>query len=622
MTHRAPPPAPAAGAPGLEALNHLILIGAGLIFVSILAGTYSARLGGPLLLVFLALGMLAGEDGPGGIQFDDFKTVFLVGSIGLALILFDGGLHTTRAVFRLALWPAVSLATVGVLLTALIIGGFGMLVFGLTPLEAMLLGAILSSTDAAAVFLLLQRGARDINRRVRATLEAESGMNDPMAVFLTILAVELLLDPANAEPWRIGLRLAIQLVGGAAIGVGGGIGLRWLINKVELAVGLYPILAAAGAVTIFAAANVVGASGFLAVYLVGIVMGSRPYRAKQVIARFHDGLIWLVQIAMFLLLGLVVTPSALMPLLLPAVIIAVLLLIVARPVAVWLSLLPFRLDWRAKLFISWVGLRGAVPIFLASVPIVTGLALGPVFFKIAFVVVIMSLLVQGWTALGVARALGLEVPGEPEQPAGATLFELPTSADREIVGYRLRGGCPVLDDSFSTLPLPKRTRVVGVIREGAVAELAQIERLQISDYVILLVPPEQQLALDRLFTPVPPRRAKALDALGEFAFPGETPASVLASQYGLAIELEHPLEMLGAYLARSLVDQPVVGDRAKVGEAELVVRAIEEDRITEVGLELLTEEERLPLVRLGRRALAWVGRQRFAQRLRRGFRRR
>jgi potassium/hydrogen antiporter len=606
----------------LESLNHLILIGAGLIFVSILAGVYSSRLGAPLLLVFLVLGMLAGEDGPGGIMFDDFRIVYLVGSVGLALILFDGGLHTTRTVFRLALWPAVSLATAGVIATALIVGGFGMLVFGLKPLEALLLGSILSSTDAAAVFLLLQRSDRDINRRVRATLEAESGMNDPMAVFLTILTVELLLDPANAEPWQIGLRLAMQLVGGAAIGVGGGLGLRWLINRIEIAVGLYPILAAAGAVAIFSAANVVGASGFLAAYLAGIVMGRQPYRAKQVIARFHDGLIWLVQIAMFLLLGLVVTPSALLPLLLPAVLIAVLLLIVARPVAVWLALLPFRLDWRAKLFVSWVGLRGAVPIFLASIPIVAGLALGPVFFKIAFVVVIMSLLVQGWTALGMARALGLEVPSEPEQAEGATLFELPTSADREIVGYRLRGGCPVLEDGFASLALPKRTRVVGVIREGAIAELAQIERLQIGDYVILLVPPEQQLALDRLFTPVPPRRAKALDALGEFAFASETPASALASQYGLAIELDHPLETLGAYLARRLGAQAVVGDRIKLGEAELVVRALDEERIGEVGLELLAEEERLPAVRLWRRLVAWARRQRLGERLRPLFRRR
>ena len=603
----------------MEALNHLILVGAGLIFVSILAGVYSSRLGAPLLLVFLVLGMLAGEDGPGGIQFDDFRIVYLVGSVGLALILFDGGLHTTKTVFRLALWPAVSLATVGVLLTALIIGGFGMLVFGLKPLEALLLGAILSSTDAAAIFLLLQRSDRDINRRVRATLEAESGMNDPMAVFLTILAVELLLDPANAEPWRIGLRLAIQLVGGAAIGVGGGLGLRWLINRIEIAVGLYPILASAGAVAIFAIANVFEASGFLAVYLAGIVMGSQPYRAKQVIARFHDGLIWLVQIAMFLLLGLVVTPSALMQFLVPAILIAVLLLLVARPVAVWLSLLPFRLDWRAKLFVSWVGLRGAVPIFLASIPIVAGLALGSVFFKIAFVVVIMSLLVQGWTALGLARALGLEVPAEPEQPEGATLFELPTSADREIVGYRLRGGCPVLEEAFSALPLPKRTRVVGVIREGAIAELAQIERLQVRDYVILLVPPVQQLALDRLFTPAPPQQAKALDALGEFAFGGETPASALASQYGLAIELEHPLETLGAYLARRLETQAVVGDRIKLGEAELVVRALAEDRITEVGLELIAEADRLPAVRLWRKLRGWIRRQRIGQRVQRGL---
>ncbi len=599
----------------MDALNHLILIGAGLIFLSILAGTYSSRLGAPLLLVFLLLGMLAGEDGPGGIEFENFETVFLVGSVGLALILFDGGLHTTRAVFRLALWPAVSLASVGVVLTALIVGVLGMLLLGLQPLEAMLLGAILSSTDAAVVFLLLQRSDRDINRRVRATLEAESGMNDPMAVFLTIIMVELLLDPGASEPWRLGLDLALQFGGGAAIGIGGGIALRWIINKIEIAVGLYPILAAAGAVAIFAFANVVGANGFLAVYLAGIVMASRPYRARQVISRFHDGFIWLVQIAMFLLLGLLVTPTALMEFLLPALVVAVLLLLIARPLAVLASLLPFRIEWRAKLFISWVGLRGVVPIFLASIPVVAGLPIGVTFFNIAFVVVIMSLLVQGWTALGMARMLGLEVPSEPESQEGALLFELPTSTDREIAGYRVRPGSPALDQDFATLPLPKRTRVVGVIREGAVAELAQLARLQSGDYVILLVPPEHELSLDRLFVPMAPRHAKVLDELGEFGFAAETPASALASQYGLAIELDHPLETLGDYVARLLATDPVVGDRVKTGDAELVVRTMEEDRIAEVGLELLTEEERLPIVRRLRRAHAWWMRRGFAERL-------
>jgi cell volume regulation protein A len=214
------------------------------------------------------------------------------------------------------------------------------------------------------------------------------------------------------------------------------------------------------------------------------------------------------------------------------------------------------------------------------------------------------------------------VPAEPEQAGGATLFELPTSADREIIGYRLRGGCPVLDEPFAELSFPKRTRVVGVIREGAVAELGQIERLQVRDYVILLVPPEQQLALDRLFTPVPPQQARALDALGEFAFPGETPASALAGQYGLALELEHPLETLGDFLARRLEAEPVVGDRIKLGEAELVVRAVAEERIAEVGLELLAEEERLPAVRLWRRFERWLRRQRFGERMRAALRRR
>src|SRR5262249_35493557 len=268
-------------------------------------------LGAPLLLVFLILGMLAGEDGLLGLEFSDYRSTFAVGSVALAIILFEGGLRTPRSVVRLVLWPAVSLATLGVLLSALGIAGFAYLLLGFTPLQGVLLGAVLASTDAAAVFMLLHGRGATVNARIAGTLELESGMNDPMAVFLTLVCVELLRHPDLSPGWFALEELSLGLIGGTVLGLIGGFVVRWLVERLDLTSALYPILIAAGALVIFAGANVLGASGFLAVYLSGMVLARAPYRAQQVIGRFLDGLAWLSQIAMFLLLGLLVTPSKL-----------------------------------------------------------------------------------------------------------------------------------------------------------------------------------------------------------------------------------------------------------------------------------------------------------------------
>ncbi|MFZ5791971.1 MAG: potassium/proton antiporter [Pseudomonadota bacterium] len=579
----------------MNAIHDFLLIGAGLVVLSILASAYATRLGAPVLLIFLLLGMLAGEDGPGGIEFDDFRLTYLVGSVALAVILFDGGLRTTRTVFRLALWPGVLLATAGVLVTALAVAIAAIQLLGFSPIEGLLLGSIVASTDAAAVFLLLQRGNRDINQRVRATLEAESGMNDPMAVFLTITCVEWLARADEVGPLAVALSLTVQMAGGAAFGLLGGRALRALVDRIELAVGLYPVLVASGALVLFAAANAVGASGFLAVYLAGVVMGAKPFRAQQMVVRFHDGLVWLAQVVMFLLLGLLVTPTDLLPFLLPALAIALVLMLLARPLAVLLCLLPFRFDRPSLAFISWVGLRGAVPIFLGSLPVLAGLPEGRVYFDVAFVMVLLSLVIQGWTAPAVARALGLEVPAQPEMETGR-LFELPEASDRDIVGWRVVENSEALAFAPASLPLPPRTGLIGVVRGERILPPNEPGRLAPEDYVILLVPPEQRHAVERLFAAVAAEGAP-IEGLGEFVFDPAVPFERIAKEYGLPLPADAKGLTVGDWVARRIGRLPVVGDRVKLAPVELTVRATEGDRIAAVGLELEEPRTRLPLLR-------------------------
>ncbi len=579
----------------MEHLNHGILLGGFLIVVSILAGMFSSRLGAPLLLVFLGLGMLAGEDGPGGIAFGDFEVTYLVGSVALAIVLFDGALRTPRQAFRLALKPALVLATVGVALTASIVGALAWYTLDLPPVGAFLVGAIVASTDAAAVFLLLNMRGTELNKRVTATLEVESGINDPMAVFMTVACVEFLLHPAGEPGLRLALFFAIQMLGGAAIGIAGGFALVWLVNRADLAGGLYPVLCAAFAITVFAAAQSVEASGFLAVYLAGLVLGNRRHRAQATILRFHDGLAWIAQIVMFLMLGLLVTPSKLVANLGPALAIGVALILVARPLAVFVCLAPARFDWREKAFIAWVGLRGAVPIFLASIPVLAGVAGGMTYFNVAFVAVLASLVVQGWTVGPAARFLGLALPPQTDE-IGRSEIDLPMVADRDAASWRVAERSPALDRPFAELALPRRARIIAVIRDGTLMNRQELERLAPDDQIIALVPPEHTMILDKLFAARPVRR-KNVDDGGEFEFPGSLRLDALCATYGLPFDPTDGEATLADFLAAKLGPDAVEGDRVRMGPVELVVREIVRGRATRVGLELEAPDERLPVLR-------------------------
>ncbi|HJT06351.1 MAG TPA: potassium/proton antiporter [Stellaceae bacterium] len=391
----------------MEASHHLILLGGVLGLASIFAGLFSVRFGTPLLLVFLGLGMLAGEDGPGGIEFDDYAGAYLVGSVALAAILFEGGLKTERAMVRVALWPSIVLATLGVAITAAIIGALVVLLFQVHWGYALLIGAAVAPTDAAAVAVLLRISGIRLPERVGAVLEIESGLNDPMSVLLTLFLVAWLLTPAGLTIGDAALTFFAEMGGGAAIGLGGGYILLWLLRRLTMDASVSPVFALAGALTLFGGAQSVGASGFLAIYLAGVVVGNSDHEAIGRVERFFETFAWLAQISLFLMLGLLVTPHQLTPMIVPALVVAALLIFLARPLAVFACLLPFRFSPRQMAFVSWVGLRGAVPIYLTIIPILSGVQNAELLFATAFIIVIASLVIQGWTIGPAARLLRL-----------------------------------------------------------------------------------------------------------------------------------------------------------------------------------------------------------------------
>ena len=569
----------------MDFTNQVILLAGLLLLISVLASIITARIGMPLLLAFLALGMLAGEDGPGGIQFQDVQTAHLIGSLALAVILFNGGLCTDIGMFRVGLWPAFWLATVGVAVTAAVTGLAAIWCLQVNWIEGLLIGAIVGSTDAAAVFSILHAHGLQLKQRVDATLQIESGINDPMAVFLTIALVELLAAGHSDLDWAIAGQFMQQMGIGAAAGLLGGWLLVWLVNRISLSPGLYPLLAFSGGLLIFGGTAVAGGSGFLAVYLTGLVLGNRPLQGAQNIRRFHDGMAWLSQISMFLILGLLVTPSQLLPVAFQGLLVALVLIALARPLGVALCLLPFRFAWREQVFIGWVGLRGAVPIILALFPLLAGLEHASMFFNVAFFVVLTSLIIQGWTVAPAARLLGLEVPPSPGAVHRVQL-DLPGQTSYELVGYKLAANSPAIDCSPASLPLPNPAKPAAVIRQTTLLDAKEVERLQEGDYVYLLARVEDLPVLDRLFTVAhAPARLEEQRFFGELVLNGEARMAEFARFYGLDVDPELCAGTLEDFLVRTFA-RPVVGDRVKLGSIELVVREMKGERILKVGMKL------------------------------------
>ena len=580
----------------MEFGNSLILISAGLILLSIFAGILSSRVGAPLLLVFLALGMLAGEDGLGRIQFNDFGAAYIIGAVSLAIVLFDGGLRTPLSTLRTAAAPAAMLATVGVAITAGIVAIAAHALLDLSWVGAVLIGSTVASTDADAVFFLLQSSGINLARRVRATLEAESGLNDPMAVFLTIGCIELIARGATGIGWSDAGHFALDfigdMIGGGLAGAAGGFALVALINRLKLDSGLYPILALAAALLIFSGTQITGASGFLAVYLAGVIVGNRRHRARQLIERFQDGIAWLSQIAMFVMLGMLVTPHLLIESLVPALTIAAVLIFVARPAATALCLLPFGFRRREQAFVAWVGLRGAVPIFLASMPVLANVPQARLYFDVAFVVVFASLIVQGWTVGMAAHFLRLALPPAPAAPHRYDI-DLPQDVGRDMAAFAVQDGS--LSTRLRASDIVERTgiEIVAVIREGQMRQPDGIWRFLPGDQVLVLASQDSVAKLDPIFgMPQESLHAEEEESvLGEFVIDPAAKMGELAEAYEFPVRPTDSDLTAGEFLRRYRRRAPETGDRFRVGPIEFVVRAVENDKITRIGIELDPEGE-------------------------------
>jgi len=477
----------------INIVNGLLLIGSLFILIGIISSLIASRFGAPLLLIFLVIGMIAGEEGLGGLEFDDYQLAYLVGSFALAVILFDGGLRTRLSAFRGVLAPSMVLATVGVVLTSALLVVPAILIFNLSPIEAFLLGAVVASTDAAAVFFLLRAGGLRLRHKVGSTLEIESGTNDPIAIFLTIVLVEAISLSGEASP-SIFLQFIQQGSLGVLCGVMGGFIAMYTLNRVSLPAGLHPIFAVAFAVLIFAIAALLGGSGFLAVYIAGLVIGNNPVRAFPSILKFHDAMTWLAQIVMFIVLGLLVTPSQLIVYAPLAIVFALTLIFLARPIAVWLCLSAFKFTANDKNFISWVGLRGAVSIFLASIPMLSGLPNADLYFNVAFFVVLVSLLVQGWTINPAAKLLKVALPGLSAQVNRVEL-DLPGQTALELAGYWVAPDSEVLSHGS----IPSWASLTLVVRKDEVLKAHAIGALQAHDFAYFLVNPDKAQRLDQLF---------------------------------------------------------------------------------------------------------------------------
>ncbi len=482
------------------AIDITVMAAAVLLLLGIASSKFAARVGMPVLVLFLGVGMLAGSEGLGRIPFENYPLANSLGSVALALILFDGGLRTPLDALALAWRPALALSTVGVLLTSALTGLAAAWVLDLPLPQGLLLGSIVGSTDAAAVFSVLRSSGLKLPDRLAATLEVESGSNDPMAIFLTIALVNLIVGEAGSLA-DLALLFLVQFGVGALVGVAVGRLAARTINRINLNdPGLYPLLALSFALLAFGLATAFQGSGFLAVYLAGIVLGNSSIVFRAGIFLFHDAAAWLSQIVLFVMLGLLSFPSRLLAVAWEGLLIALVLIVVARPVAVAVAALPFHFRPRELTFLSWVGLKGAVPITLATFPLMAGVPQSPVIFNAVFFVVLISAVTQGWSLPVVARWLRLGRPADPT-PALTVEINALRQVDGEIVDYTVRPQARAAGQQLRDLPFPDGVLVTLILRGKTLVMPRGPTLLQSGDHVFVVLHARMQPLIDRLFEP-------------------------------------------------------------------------------------------------------------------------
>lgn len=564
----------------IEFINPAILVVAILVVISILTSLVSMRFGAPLLLIFLIIGFMAGEDGPGRIYFNNAPVAYLIGTLSLIIILFDSGFSTKLKSWKNAVFPSFALSTIGVIITMIIVGCATKFLTDFSWPVAFLTGAIVSSTDAAAVFFLLRAGGINIKDRIRSILEIESGSNDPMAILLTFYFLELIKSPITKD--NIVLSLIETFF--HQIGIGFVLGfiaaklIIKLINFLKFEIELYPLIVLCLIFILFALVSMIGGSGFLAVYIAGIIIGNSQMKFVSTIHRFQSIITWFGQIFMFLTLGLLATPSQFFDVFLAAFAIALVLIFIARPFAVWLCLLPFDFNNNEKNFLAWVGLRGAVSILLAILPKLYGIPESSALFNIAFVVVLTSLLIQGWTIKPVAKKMRLTIPNKIGSVERIEL-DLPNKSNLELVTYNIHQDSPVINGQ----KMPPWAKPSLVLRNDNILNINKTSDLQPKDQVYIFATSSKINILDKLFAP--PLISEENTFFEDFFINANASMKSFIENYNIDIDLQNSELTIGEYMENSLGGQIEVGDWLSLGGVELIVRNIDSNfKISDIGI--------------------------------------
>lgn len=568
-------------------IDQLILVASVLILLGILSSKLSARLGLPMLVLFLLVGMLAGEEGFGRLAFNNPQFAHAVGTIALAFILFDGGLQTPLSAVKKVWKPASILATLGVMVTALLTGVAASYILSISLMEGLLIGAIVGSTDAAAVFSLLRNAGINLNERLKSTLEIESASNDPMAIFLTVTLLEVLVN--GLKPGVGVLQLFfLQMGGGALVGLLIGYLTLQLLHRIQLqATGLYPVLVAAAGLLSFGLAANLGGSGFLAIFICGVMIGNNKFAFQKTTFLFHDGLAWLSQIMMFVMLGLLINPSSLLDVWWQGLLIAAVLIFVARPLAVLPVLKWFGFSLRQMTLVSWVGLRGSVPIILAIFPLMYGLPGAELIFNAVFFVVLISATLQGSTLAWIAKKLDLIEP-VTAKPAATLEITALGDVDAEIVEYTLAAGSRAINRRLSRMALPEGVVVAMITRQEQIIPPRGSTVLEAGDHLFVVLKKDYKPMLEQIFSEpgfINPELPTTLRLKGASRF------SDLAWCYNLDFTGQDAELTLDEYCREKLSTEVVAGAEVIIGAIKLTVDEIVGNRITTVQLDTRLESD-------------------------------